>query len=105
MRSYGDWKEVIAYNKVGTGPYTPAVNLLYGLKEAIAMLEQEGLDNVFARHKRLGAATRAAANAWGLETQRQDPHAHSPALPGEVTPDGHDADHVREVVPQAFDSS
>ncbi len=52
MRSYWDWQEVIAYNKVGTWPYTPAVNLLYGLKEAIAMLEEEGLDNVFARHKR-----------------------------------------------------
>jgi alanine-glyoxylate transaminase/serine-glyoxylate transaminase/serine-pyruvate transaminase len=68
MRSYWDWQEVIAYNKVGTWPYTPAVNLLYGLKEAVAMLEEEGLDNVFARHKRISAATRAAVKAWGLKT-------------------------------------
>src|SRR6266516_2060733 len=105
MRSYWDWQEVIAFNKVGTWPYTPAVNLLYGLKEAIAMLEEEGLDNVFARHKRLGAATRAAVKAWGLETQCQDPHAHSPALTGVVMPDGHDADNFRKVVLENFDMS
>jgi alanine-glyoxylate transaminase/serine-glyoxylate transaminase/serine-pyruvate transaminase len=103
MRSYWDWQEVIAFNKVGTWPYTPAINLLYGLKEAIAMLEEEGLDNVFARHKRHSAATRAAVKAWGLETQCQDPHAHSPALTGVVVPDGHDADHFRKVVLENFD--
>ena len=92
MRSYWDWQDVIAINKVGTWPYTPATNLLFGLKEAIAMLEEEGLDNVFARHKRHSAATRAAVKAWGLETQCQDPHAHSPALTGVVMPEGHDAD-------------
>ncbi len=80
MRSYWDWQEVIDINKVGTWPYTPAINLLFGLKEAIAMLEEEGLENVFARHKRHSAATRAAVKAWGLETQCLDPHAHSPAL-------------------------
>src|SRR5213080_3715364 len=105
MRSYWDWQEVIAYNKVGTWPYTPAVNLLYGLKEAIAMLEEEGRDNVFARHKRLGAATRAAVKAWGLETQCQDPQAYSPALTGIVMPEGHDADHFRKVVLDNFDMS
>src|SRR3979490_2557860 len=103
MRSYWDWQEVIAFNKVGTWPYTPAVNLLFGLKEAIAMLEEEGLDNVFARHKRHGAATRAAAKVWGLETQCQDPHAHSPALTGVVIPEGHDADPFRNVVLENFD--
>src|SRR6266516_2652557 len=105
LLSYWDWQEVVAYNKVGTWPYTPAVNLLYGLKEAIAMLEEEGLDNVFARHKRLGAATRAAVKAWGLETQCQDPHAHSPALTGIVMPEGHDADNFRKVVLENFDMS
>jgi alanine-glyoxylate transaminase/serine-glyoxylate transaminase/serine-pyruvate transaminase len=105
MRSYWDWQEVIAFNKVGTWPYTPAVNLLYGLREAIAMLEEEGLDNVFARHKRHSAATRAAVKAWGLETQCQDPHAHSPALTGVVMPEGHDADNFRKVVLQNFDMS
>ena len=92
MRSYWDWQEVIAINKVGTWPYTPAINLLFGLKEAIAMLEEEGLENVFARHKRHSAATRAAVKTWGLETQCQDPQAHSPALTGVVMPEGHDAD-------------
>ena len=103
MRSYWDWHEVIAFNKVGTFPYTPAINLLYGLREAIAMLEEEGLENVFARHKRHSAATRAAVKAWGLETQCQDPHAHSPALTGVVMPDGHDADNFRKVVLENFD--
>jgi alanine-glyoxylate transaminase / serine-glyoxylate transaminase / serine-pyruvate transaminase len=105
MRSYWDWEEVIAINKVGTWPYTPAINLLFGLKEAIAMLEEEGLGNVFARHKRHSAATRAAAKVWGLETQCQDPHAHSPALTGVVMPEGYDADHFRKVVLENFDMS
>jgi alanine-glyoxylate transaminase/serine-glyoxylate transaminase/serine-pyruvate transaminase len=105
MRSYWDWQEVIAINKAGTWPYTPAINLLFGLKEAIAMLEEEGLDNVFARHKRHSAATRAAVKAWGLETQCQDPQAHSPALTGAVMPDGHDADNFRKVVLENFDMS
>jgi len=105
MRSYWDWQEVIAFNKVGTWPYTPAVNLLFGLNEAVAMLEEEGLDNVFARHKRHSAATRAAVKAWGLETQCQDPHAHSPALTGVVMPEGHDADNFRKVVLENFDMS
>jgi alanine-glyoxylate transaminase/serine-glyoxylate transaminase/serine-pyruvate transaminase len=105
MRSYWDWQEVIAINKIGTWPYTPATNLLFGLKEAIAMLEEEGLDNVFARHKRHSAATRAAVKAWGLETQCQDPHAHSPALTGVVVPEGHDADNLRKVVLENFDMS
>jgi alanine-glyoxylate transaminase/serine-glyoxylate transaminase/serine-pyruvate transaminase len=69
MRSYWDWQDVIAINKAGTWPYTPATNLLFGLREAIKMLEEEGLENVFARHKRHGAATRAAMKVWGLETQ------------------------------------
>ncbi|HEY0423498.1 MAG TPA: aminotransferase class V-fold PLP-dependent enzyme, partial [Rhodopila sp.] len=105
MRSYWDWQEVVAINKVGTWPYTPAVNMLFGLKEAIAMLEEEGLENVFARHKRHSAATRAAVKAWGLETQCQDPHAHSPALTGVVMPEGHDADNFRKVVLENFDMS
>ena len=105
MRSYWDWEDVIAINKIGTWPYTPATNLLFGLKEAIAMLEEEGLENVWSRHKRHSAATRAAVKAWGLETQCADPHAHSPALTGVVVPDGHDADHFRKVVLENFDMS
>src|ERR1700726_127272 len=105
MRSYWDWQEVIAFNKVGTWPYTPAINLLYGLKEAIAMLEEEGLDNVFARHKRHSAATRAAGEAGGTETQCQEQGAHSPALTGVRLPEGHDADHFRKIVLERFDMS
>jgi alanine-glyoxylate transaminase/serine-glyoxylate transaminase/serine-pyruvate transaminase len=105
MRSYWDWQEVIDFNKLGTFPYTPAINLLFGLREAIAMLEEEGLDNVFARHKRHSAATRGAVKAWGLETQCQEAQAHSPALTGVRMPDGHDADHFRKVVLENFDMS
>jgi alanine-glyoxylate transaminase / serine-glyoxylate transaminase / serine-pyruvate transaminase len=105
MRSYWDWQEVIAFNKVGTWPYTPAVNLLFGLREAVAMIEEEGLDNVFARHKRHSAATRAAVKVWELETQCQDPQAHSPALTGVRMPEGHDADNFRKVVLENFDMS
>src|SRR5271154_101763 len=105
LRSYWDWRDMLEFNKLGTFPYTPATNLLYALKEAIAMLEEEGLDNVFARHKRHGAATRAAVKAWGLETQCQDAQAYSPVLTGVRMPDGHDADHFRKVVLENFDMS
>jgi alanine-glyoxylate transaminase/serine-glyoxylate transaminase/serine-pyruvate transaminase len=105
MRSYWDWQDVIAINKIGTWPYTPATNLLFGLKEAIAMLEEEGLDHVFARHKRHSAATRAAVKAWGLETQCQEQGSHSPALTAVVMPDGHDADNFRRIVLEHFDMS
>ena len=105
MRSYWDWQEVIAINKVGTWPYTPATNLLFGLKEAVAMLEEEGLEHVFARHRRHGEATRAAVKAWGLETQCQEQGAHSPALTAVVMPEGHDADNFRKIVLEHFDMS
>jgi alanine-glyoxylate transaminase / serine-glyoxylate transaminase / serine-pyruvate transaminase len=105
LRSYWDWHDMLEINKQGTFPYTPAVNLLFALREAIKMLEEEGLDNVFARHKRHGAATRAAAKAWGLELVCLDPHAYSPALTALMVPDGHDADAFRKVVLQNFDMS
>ena len=104
-RSYWDWSDIIEANKSGSWPYTPATNLLYGLKEAIAMLFEEGLDNVFARHKRHGAAARAALNAWGLQNQCSDPKAYSPILTAIVMPDGHDADQFRKVVLDNFDMS
>ena len=72
-RSYWDWEEMLKPNANGFFPYTPATNLLYGLREAIAMLLEEGLDNVFARHKRLAAATRAAVAHWGLEVLCLEP--------------------------------
>ncbi len=88
----GDWQEMLANNGAGFFPYTPATNLLYGLREAITMLQEEGLDNVFARHARHGAATRAAARHWGLEILCLDERLHSNVLTALVMPDGHDAD-------------
>jgi alanine-glyoxylate transaminase/serine-glyoxylate transaminase/serine-pyruvate transaminase len=105
LRSYWDWHDMITYNKLGTFPYTPAANLLFALKEAIAMLEEEGLDNVFARHKRHGAATRAAVKAWGLELVCLDPHSYSSALTAVMVGEGHDADAFRKVVLDNFDMS
>jgi alanine-glyoxylate transaminase/serine-glyoxylate transaminase/serine-pyruvate transaminase len=105
LRSYWDWHEMLEINKAGTFPYTPAINLLFALREAIAMLEEEGLENVFARHSRHGAATRAAAKAWGMETVCLDPHAYSPSLTALMMPDGHDADAFRKVVLQNYDMS
>jgi alanine-glyoxylate transaminase / serine-glyoxylate transaminase / serine-pyruvate transaminase len=105
LRSYWDWHDMLEINKQGTFPYTPAVNLLFALREAIRMLEEEGLENVFARHKRHGAATRAAAKAWGLDLVCLDPQAYSPALTAIMVPDGHDADAFRKVVLENFDMS
>src|ERR1700744_5082093 len=82
LRSYWEWQEMLVFNKLGTFPYTPAINLLYGLREAIRMLEEEGMENVFPRHKRHSEATRAAMKVWGLETQCQEQGAHSPVLTG-----------------------
>jgi alanine-glyoxylate transaminase / serine-glyoxylate transaminase / serine-pyruvate transaminase len=104
-RSYWDWHEIIAANKSGGWPYTPATNMLYGLREAVAMLHEEGLDNVFARHQRHAAATRAAVRAWNLEVLCVEPREQSPVLTGVVMPDGHDADHFRKVTLQHFDMS
>ena len=105
LRSYWDWHEIIAANKAGSWSYTPATNMLYGLKEAIAMLLEEGLDNVFARHKRYSAAARAATEAWGLENLCLDPREYSPILTAVVMPEGHDADQFRKVTLDNFDMS
>jgi len=104
-RSYWDWAEMIASNANGWFPYTPATNLLYGLREAIAMLEEEGLPNVFARHDRHAEATRRAVRAWGLEVLCQNPEEYSSSLTAVVMPAGHDSDTFREVVLRHFDMS
>src|SRR6201996_9324205 len=96
-RSYWDWEEMLKPNANGFFPYTPATNLLYGLKEAIAMLLEEGLENVFARHKRLAAAARTAVAHWGLEVLCLDPSEYSPVLTAVLMPPGHDADQFRKV--------
>jgi alanine-glyoxylate transaminase/serine-glyoxylate transaminase/serine-pyruvate transaminase len=104
-RSYWDWNEMIALNPSGYFPYTPATNLLYGLAAALDMLFTEGLDQVFARHDRLAAATRQAVNAWGLEILCADPALYSSTLTGVMMPEGHDADAFRKVVLERFDMS
>lgn len=104
-RSYWDWHEIIGSNKSGGWPYTPATNMLYGLKEAITMLQEEGLDNVFARHLRHAAATRAAVRAWDLEILCLNEDEHSPILTAVLMPDGHDADRFRQVTLDNFDMS
>ncbi|HEY1291122.1 MAG TPA: aminotransferase class V-fold PLP-dependent enzyme [Burkholderiales bacterium] len=105
-RSYWAWDEMLANGKNGYFPYTPATNLLYGLREALTMLlEEEGLDAVFARHQRHGEATRRAVRAWGLEVLALDPREYSGSLTAVVTPAGQDADRVRKVILEAFDMS
>jgi alanine-glyoxylate transaminase/serine-glyoxylate transaminase/serine-pyruvate transaminase len=104
-RSFWAWDEIIDMNKDGYWPYTSSTNLLYGLSEAIDMLTEEGMENVFARHQRWAAGVRAAVNAWGLPIQCADPNVYSPILTGVITPVGVDADAIRKLVQQRFDLS
>jgi len=104
-RAYWNWEEMLASNQAGFFPYTPATNLLYGLREALGMLQEEGLENVFARHARLAEATRRAVRAWGLEILCMDPAEYSNSLTALVMPEGHDADRVRNVILEHFDMS
>jgi alanine-glyoxylate transaminase/serine-glyoxylate transaminase/serine-pyruvate transaminase len=104
-RSYWDWDPLIAANETGAFPYTPATNLLYGLQEAIHMLEEQGLEAVFARHDRHAEATRRAVKAWGLEVLALDPREYSSSLTAVVMPKGHDADELRRVILERFDMS
>lgn len=104
-RAYWSWDEMQGPNAEGMFPYTPATNLLYGLAEAIDMLHEEGLENVFARHQRHGEATRRAVQAWGLEVLCRNPRHYSGSLTAVLMPEGHDADHFRKVVLESFDMS
>lgn len=104
-RYYWDWQEMLTPNRQGFFPYTPATNLLYGLREALNMLHEEGLHNVFARHARHGEATRAAVRGWGLEVVCERPEEYSNSLTAVFMPDGHDADRFRQVVLENFDMS
>ncbi|MDX9859584.1 MAG: aminotransferase class V-fold PLP-dependent enzyme [Rhodospirillales bacterium] len=105
QHSYWNWEDMLASNKTGFFPYTPATNLLYGLKEAIDMLLEEGLENVFARHARHGEATRRAVRAWGLEIQCLDEREYSGVLTAVRMPDGHNADAFRKTVLEHFNMS
>lgn len=104
-RNYWDWDDILAQNRVGFFPYTPATNLLFALREALHMLEEEGLPNVFRRHDRHAAAARAAVQAWGLEIVCEEPREYSSSMTAFYTPAGHDADRLRAVILENFDLS
>ena len=104
-RSYWDWQSVIAANRLGTYPYTPATNLLFGLDEALNMLFEEGLPQVYARHGRLAQATRRAVKAWGLEIYCRNPGRYSSTLTAVLMPAGFDADELRQLILDRFNLS
>jgi alanine-glyoxylate transaminase/serine-glyoxylate transaminase/serine-pyruvate transaminase len=104
-KSFWAWDEIVEMNKTGYWPYTPNTNLLYGLSEALDILLEQGLDVVFARHRRWAAGVRAAVNAWGLPIQCADASVYSPVLTGVVTPVGVDADALRRLMHERFDLS
>ncbi len=104
-RSYWDWPPVIAAGQTGQFPYTPAVNLFFGLREALAMFDEEGLPAVFARHDRYAEATRRAVRGWGLETVCQNPDDYSSTVTAVMLPDGHDADQVRRLILDRYNMS
>ncbi len=104
-RSYWDWQEMLQANESGYFPYTPATNLLYGLREALLMLQEEGLDAVLARHARHAEATRRAVRGWGLELNPLDEREHSNSLTAVRIPEGCDADRLRAAILERFDLS
>jgi alanine-glyoxylate transaminase/serine-glyoxylate transaminase/serine-pyruvate transaminase len=104
-RSYWDWEPMLKDNKAGFFPYTPATNLLYGLREALHMLFEEGLENAFARHDRHAEATRRAVQAWGLEVVCRNPAEYSSSLTAVMMPEGNDADALRKAILDRFDLS
>jgi alanine-glyoxylate transaminase/serine-glyoxylate transaminase/serine-pyruvate transaminase len=104
-KAYWDWEPMLKNMASGFFPYTPATNLLYAMREALAMLHEEGLTEVFARHQRHGDATRAAVRGWGLEVLCEDPREYSNSLTAILMPDGHDADRLRTLILEKFDMS
>jgi alanine-glyoxylate transaminase/serine-glyoxylate transaminase/serine-pyruvate transaminase len=104
-KSYWDWEAMISTNTSGFFPYTPSTNLLFGLHESLHMLLEEGLENVFARHRRLAEATRRAVRAWELELLCLDPEEYSNSLTTVLMPQGYDADAFRKVILERFNMS
>jgi alanine-glyoxylate transaminase/serine-glyoxylate transaminase/serine-pyruvate transaminase len=104
-KNYWDWQDTLKQNRVGLYPYTPATNLFYALREALSMLQEEGLANVFLRHSRHAEASRAAVRAWGLELVCEEPREYSSSMTAFFMPDGHDADGLRTVILENFDMS
>ena len=104
-RAYWDWEPMLAANQSGFFPYTPATNLLFGLRESLCMLREEGLQDVFARHDRLAEATRRAVRAWGLEILCAEPAEYSSSLTAVLMPGGHNADQLRRLILERFNLS
>jgi alanine-glyoxylate transaminase/serine-glyoxylate transaminase/serine-pyruvate transaminase len=104
-RSYWDWQDVLQQNRAGFFPYTPATNLIFALREALRMLDEEGLPNVFRRHDRHAEAARAAVRAWGLDIVCEDPREYSSSMTAFFMPENHNADHLRAVILEHFDMS
>lgn len=104
-KSYFDWGQMLENNKGGFYPYTPAVNLMYALNEAVDMLLEEGLENVFKRHKRHADATRIAVEAWGLEILAKNPIERSDSITAIMVPDGYDSDSLRKIIYDNFNMS
>lgn len=104
-KSFFAWDDMLNMNKVGFFPYTPATLMIHGLVEGIEMLHEEGLDNVFARHKRLAEATRIAVKTWGLENLNKNAAQVSPTITAILLPEGHDADKFRALALETFNIS
>ena len=104
-RSYWDWTPMLDANASGWFPYTPATNLLFGLRESLRMLCEEGLEEVYARHRRLAEAARRAVRAWGLEILCRIPEEYSDSLTAVLMPEGHDADALRRLILERFNLS
>jgi len=104
-RAYWDWQQMLESNRTGFFPFTPATNMLFGLREALRMLGEEGLPKVFRRHQRHGEATRAAVRTWGLEINCEEPREYSNSLTAVLMPEGHNADNLRKIILENFDMS
>jgi alanine-glyoxylate transaminase/serine-glyoxylate transaminase/serine-pyruvate transaminase len=104
-RHYWSWDKMLTMNADGFFPFTPGTGLLFGLAESLAMLNAEGLDNVFGRHERHAEAVRRAVEAWDLEVWCRNPRHYSPAVTAVAVPDGYDADRFRRLVLEYFDVS
>ena len=105
QKSYWDWKPILTSNKDNAFPYTPAVNMFFGLEEAMNMLNEEGLENVFKRHARLAEATRVAVKAWGLEILAKNPEEYSNTITAVLLPQGHDSDNLRKIIYDEYNMS
>jgi alanine-glyoxylate transaminase/serine-glyoxylate transaminase/serine-pyruvate transaminase len=104
-RNYWDWQDMLTQNRAGFFPYTPATNLIFALREALRMLQEEGLANVLRRHDRHAEATRAVVRAWGLEIVCEDPREYSSSMTAFFMPEGHNSDRLRTLILDHFDLS